>query len=61
MSWNELVYGLGDLVTLSFELLKAGGNNVNNLFIAAITLVLAAWVFKQIRYNKEAERNGTLK
>ena len=59
MSWNDFVYGLGDLIFNSFELLKAGGNAVNVFFIIIIALSLAGWVFMQVGYNKDAKQNGT--
>lgn len=59
MSWNDFVYGLGDLIFNSFELLKAGGNSVNVFFIAIIAASLAGWVFMQVGYNKEAKQKGT--
>ncbi|KAB1063197.1 hypothetical protein [Salibacter halophilus] len=60
MTWNELIYGIGDLVTLTFELLKAGNNYVNWFFIVLIAVVLTGWVVMQQKYNKEAKQNGTL-
>ena len=56
--WNDLIYGIGDAVFASFELLKAGNDYVNWLFIGAIFFILVGWVAKQIGMNKEAERTG---
>ncbi|MAX79136.1 MAG: hypothetical protein CL843_03055 [Crocinitomicaceae bacterium] len=66
MSWNDLIYGIGDLVFSSFELLKITASNnqdsfVNWFYIVAIFVLLVVWVRAQAKYNKEAERNGTLK
>ncbi|MDR9399422.1 hypothetical protein [Salibacter sp.] len=60
MTWNELIYAIGDFVTLTFELLKAGNNYVNWFFIVLIAIVLTGWVVMQQKYNKEAKENGTL-
>ena len=61
MTWNEIIFAIGDLVSMTFELLKLGENKVNWLYIVIITFVLVAWIFKQIQYNKEAERTGGYK
>jgi hypothetical protein len=66
MSWNDLIYGIGDLIYASFDLLKitAISNQdsiVNWFYIVAIFVLLVVWVKVQANYNKEAERNGTLK
>jgi hypothetical protein len=60
MTWNELIYAIGDFVTLTFELLKAGNNYVNWFFIVLVAIVLTGWVVMQQKYNKEAKENGTL-
>jgi hypothetical protein len=59
--WNDLVYGIGDAVFASFDLLKVGNDYVNWLFIGAIAFILVGWVVKQIQLNKEAERTGGFK
>lgn len=66
MSWNELVYGIGDLIFASFDLLKLTAINnqdsiVNWFYIVAIFVLLVVWVKVQADYNKKAEREGTLK
>ncbi len=66
MSWNELVYGIGDLIFASFDLLKITAINnqdsiVNWFYIVAIFVLLVVWVKVQADYNKKAEREGTLK
>jgi len=66
MSWNDLVYGLGDLIYASFDLLKITATSnqdsfVNWFYIVAIFLLIVVWVRAQVNYNKEAERNGTMK
>lgn len=61
MSWNELVYGLGDAVFASFDFLKMGNNYVNWFFIVVTFAVLVGWVNMQAKYNAEAKRTGGFK
>jgi len=60
MTWTEFVYALGEFFKWTFELLQAGGNPVNNVFIVIGSAMLVGWVVLQMRYNKEAQANGTL-
>lgn len=66
MSWNDLIYGIGDLIYSSFELLKitAWSNQdslVNWFYIVAMFVLVVVWVKVQADYNKKAQQNGTLK
>ncbi len=66
MSWNEIIYGIGDLIFASFDLLKITAINntdsiVNWFYIVALFLLIVVWVKQQANYNKEAEQNGTMK
>lgn len=60
MSWNELIYGIGDLAMESFKLLELGGDAVNWFFIVLTFIILCGWVNMQIKYIKEDKRNGNL-
>ncbi len=60
MSWNELIYSIGDFVAWTFQFLEMGGDFVNWFFIVATFIILAGWVTMQIKYIKEDKRNGRL-
>jgi hypothetical protein len=59
--WNDFVYGLGDLLESTFKILPAMGDLPNNIFIVIGFVLFIYWIKEQGRYNKEAEKNGTLK
>lgn len=59
MNWTSFVTGLGDLIFKSFDILKEL-KWINEFYIIIIPIILAAWVFMQMKYNKEAKQNGTL-
>lgn len=61
MNWTDIFNGIGDFFQWSFKFIKTLGNGPNLffwLFIAALVLV---WLRMQANYNKEAEKNNTLK
>ena len=60
MTWNEIVYGLGDLLTATFTILPTLGNIPNILFSAVILAGLVYWILELGKYKKEAEKNGTI-
>ena len=60
MSWNDMVYGLGDLLTATFEILPALGNLPNMLFSAVIFSGLVYWIFELKKYKAAAKKNGTI-
>jgi len=60
MSWNDIVYGLGDLLTATFEILPALGNLPNMLFSAVIFAGLVYWIFELKKYKAAAKKNGTI-
>jgi len=61
MYWNDLVYGLGDFFQWTFKILPILGNIPNNVFLLIGFVLFFYWIKEQHRYNKEAEKNGTLK
>lgn len=62
MSSSSFWYGVGDMFTESFAILRAGGNFVNWIFIVAIALALVVWMLMQMKYNSEEMKNeGALK
>lgn len=56
--WNDLIYGIGDMIFASFALLEMGSDAVNWFFIGMVAFILVAWVLKQVKYNKEAQETG---
>jgi hypothetical protein len=58
---SNLINTIGDLILLSFEPIKMLKNIPNNLFIAIGFGLLFYWLKTQIDYNKQADREGTLK
>ncbi len=60
MTWNEFVYGLGDLLEMTFEILPPLGNLPNILFSLIIFGSLVYWMKELSNYNKKAKQEGTI-
>jgi len=60
MTWNEIVYGLGDLITATFKILPTLGNIPNILFSGVIFAGLVYWILELKKYRAEAKKNGTI-
>lgn len=60
MSWNDFVYGLGDFLEATFQILPTLGNLPNALFSLIIFGGLVHWMRQLGKYKKEAQRNGTI-
>jgi hypothetical protein len=60
MSWNEIVYGLGDLLTATFTILPTLGNLPNILFSGIIFAGLVYWILELKKYKAAAKKNGTI-
>jgi hypothetical protein len=58
MSWNELVYGLGDLLEATFEILPPLGNIPNILFTAVIFGGFVFWLLELKKYKTKAKQTG---
>lgn len=58
MTWNEFVYGLGDLLEASFAILPPLGNIPNAIFTAIIFGGFIYWLMQLNNYKKEAKRTG---
>jgi hypothetical protein len=54
MAINELVYALGDLFYMTFELLEVAGNMPNVLFIVVGSIAIIAWVLQMLKHQREA-------
>ena len=60
MSWNDLVYGLGDVIEATFVIATSLGNIPNILFTLVIIAGLAYWVMQLDKYKKRAEETGEI-
>lgn len=60
MTWNEIVYGLGDLLEMTFEILPALGNLPNMLFSAVIFFALVYWILELKKYKAKAIQEGSI-
>ncbi|MBL4708103.1 MAG: hypothetical protein JKY48_06650 [Flavobacteriales bacterium] len=60
MTWNEIVYGLGDLLTAALKILPALGNLPNILFSLIIFGGLVYWIMELKKYKVIAKREGTI-
>lgn len=58
---TEFIEAIGNLFTESFALLRLLGDGFNWLIIVIMFILSVIWIKKMGDYNKEAERNGTLK
>lgn len=65
MSYTDVIYGIGDVATASFAGLRALGSGpygwFNWLLIVVGIGMMIWWMAEMIKYDKEAEQNGTLK
>lgn len=59
--WNNIIYGLGDFFTQTFKILPVLGNNFNVVLIIVGFILLFYWLNEMNKYNKKAEREGSLK
>ena len=60
MTWNEIVYGLGDLLEATFKILPPLGNIPNILFSLIIFGGLVYWIMELKKYKAIAKENGTI-
>lgn len=58
MTWNDFVYGLGDVLTATFKILPALGNLPNVIFTLAIFGGLVYWLNELKKYKVEAKKTG---
>jgi hypothetical protein len=61
MRINELVYWIASVIEWSFGILTKLENNFNWFIIAVMSIMAVVWIKKMADFNREAERNGTLK
>lgn len=60
MSWNDLVYGLGEVIEETFVVVDLLGNIPNILFTLVILAGIGFWLMQLDRYKKKAEDKGEL-
>lgn len=60
MSWNEVIYGIGDFFWWAFGGLEALGNNFNGFLIVVGAIMIAWWISRLIKFSGEANENGTI-
>ncbi len=61
MNWTDIFNGIGDFFQWSFKLIKGLGNGPNLFFWLLIAALVLVWLRMQANYNKEAEKNNTIK
>jgi hypothetical protein len=61
MNWTDIFNGIGSFFQWSFQGIEALGNKPNLFFWLLICSLLLVWLRMQAKYNKEAEKNKTLK
>ena len=61
MSFTDVAWFIGRLIEKSFSLLEAGQNNVNWAIIGVGACFFVWWCTKQIKSDKEADMNGTMR
>lgn len=60
-TWNSLWNKFGDFFEWTFNLMEGPNRNMNIVFIVIGFIGAIYWLFRQIKYNQEAEQNGTIK
>ncbi len=62
ITWTDIFNGIGDMCTnVFFPILRALGHKSNILLGGTIVVLLFYWMYKISKFNKEAEKKGTLK
>jgi len=55
MSWNDLVYGLGEVTEATFVVLEVLGNIPNIIFTLVIFVGFIYWLMELVKYKRRAE------
>ena len=61
MNWTDIFNGTGDFFQWTFKFIKGFGNAPNVFFWLLIAVLVVVWLRMQAKYNKEAQKNNTLK
>ena len=59
--WTKMIYKIAELAESSFAILEALGNLANVAIIIIGVVMMVWWIGQMFKYDREAERNGTLK
>lgn len=60
MSWNDLIYGLGEIIEETFVVVDILNNIPNILFTLVILAGIAFWLMQLKKYRENSERTGEL-
>jgi hypothetical protein len=58
MTWNEIVYGTGELLSETFKILPPLGNIPNIIFSLVIFFGLVYWIMELKKYKGKAQKDG---
>jgi hypothetical protein len=58
---TDIFYALGDFFQWTFRYMEKLNMLPNKIFFAIGFIAMLIWLWQMVRYNKEAEQNGTLK
>jgi hypothetical protein len=61
MTMTDVWYGIGSFFQWTFQFMKGLGNGPNVFFWLLIATLVLVWLRMQGRFNKEAEKNNTIK
>jgi hypothetical protein len=61
MTWTDIFNGIGDFFQWTFPFIKSLRNAPNIFFWLVIAVLTIVWLRMQAKFNKEAEKNNTLK
>lgn len=57
MSWNDLIYGLGEFFWKTFEILPVLGNNFNYLLMVVGSAAALYWIMQLVKFSGQAKDN----
>ena len=61
MNMTDVFNGIGDFFEWTFKFMKGLGNKPNLFFWLVIAGLIVTWLRMQTKFNKEADKKGTLK
>lgn len=60
-TWNDFWWGVADCFQWSFRVMEGPNRNMNILLIAIGAVGVIYWLWRQNKYNREAEEAGSIK
>lgn len=60
VTWTDIFNGFGDFCQMIFRGMKMLGHGPNVIIWFGIVFGIGYWIFRLMRYKKEAARNSTL-